>query len=143
MSLIAGWGDILQSLEEQRKKYGGTSIGDSMALTVTGKGFRFPDEATANNIIRRFEERRNSMERRKFLISQIRLYLSRQFSEDEVSGRYSGRALDSLQALDQLNESALEYTQKYIEKIRKVKEKKFAEEDELSETANRVYRAEH
>ena len=80
MSFIGDWADILQSLEEQRKKYGGTSVGDSFSLAVTGKGFRFPDAATANKIAARFEARANSMEKRNKLIDDAIDALHRQFS---------------------------------------------------------------
>src|SRR5690606_26425297 len=70
MSFIGDWADILQSLEEQRKKYGGTSIGDSFSLVVTGKGFRFPDEATARAIAQRFEDRAETMNERTKLINK-------------------------------------------------------------------------
>lgn len=128
MSFLSDWDDILDSLEAQRKKYGGTSIGASASMSSSGKGFRFPDEAAANKIIARFEERARSMRARKRLIGDAKRELERKFSADEVSEGYAQKAMDSLDKLDELNESAFRYAQRYAEKIETAKRKKHGDE---------------
>jgi len=139
MSFIGDWADILQSLEEQRKKYGGTSIGDSFSLAVTGKGFRFPDAATANKIAARFEARANSMEKRNKLIDDAIDALHRQFSQDGYSAAYAENAISSLRSLQVLNKSAANYARKYSNKIKSAANSKMSEEEEIGSSWGKIW----
>lgn len=141
MSFLGDWDDILESLEVHKKTYGGSSIGGSAALTASGKGFRFPDEASANKIIASFEERAKSMTKRRDLIFDARQSLSERFSDDDVSDGYREKALNSLAALEELNSSALKYAENYVRKIEAVKAKKLAEDAEVGSDAHKIARA--
>uniref|UniRef100_UPI0005BC8FA9 hypothetical protein n=1 Tax=Thermocrispum municipale TaxID=37926 RepID=UPI0005BC8FA9 len=138
MSFIGDWADILQSLEEQRKKYGGTSIGDSFSLVVTGKGFRFPDEATARAIAQRFEDRAKSMKQRELLIRKAIDALSGKFSDDDYSKVYVRDAIYSLNALKELNMSASEYAQRYSQKISSAMDLKMADDTDAGTWFDKV-----
>jgi len=118
--------------EPERTVYGGSSIGEDMAAALgTGNGFRFPSVEDANKIINSFKDRRDSMERRKQEIERVIYLLSyAPFSRDPVSVEYVRQAKDSLYKLDELNSSALKYTNHYIEKIEAAKRiKQDSEED--------------
>ena len=141
MSFLSDWDDIFASLEATRKKYGGTSIGASVAGASAGKGFRFPDEDDANKIIRRFQERARTIGERKRLIEKARDALGEGFSRDDVSQGYVQRAIESLRALDELNDSALKYAQQYAEKIEAAKQAKHAHEGGISGGIGKMARA--
>src|SRR5690606_17377808 len=138
MSFIGDWADILQSLEEQRKKYGGTSIGDSFSLVVTGKGFRFPDEATARAIAQRFEDRAETMNERTKLINKALDALRKKFSEDEYSREYARDAMNSLRSLRALNVSAAKYAKNYSMKIRAAMDLKMSEEEGIGKSLGKI-----
>lgn len=140
MSFLSDWDDILDSLEKQRKKYGGSSIGASVGLAAGGKGFRFPDEAAANKIIASFEERAKSMQKREGLIRDARTELRRRFSDDDVSDSYRDKALASLDALAELNTSAMKYAENYVHKIEDVKKKKQVEDGDAGSDADKIAR---
>jgi hypothetical protein len=141
MSLVEGWEGILSALEIQRKKYGGTSIGDSVGLAVTGKGFRFPDDATARSIAANFEQSVESILDRRDLIEAVQDHLERTFSQDGASEKYLEVARSSVEALWQLNESALHYAERYIKKIELARKSKMQEEEAAEEDAARAARS--
>jgi hypothetical protein len=138
MSFLSDWDDILDSLEAQRKKYGGTSIGASAAGAAGGKGFRFPDEDAANKMIKRFETRAESIEKRQVLIEKAKTALRREFSADEVSHSYVQKAMASLDALEELNKSAFEYAKNYARKIEAVKDAKHRTEGGIGGVFSKV-----
>jgi|SRR5690606_344188 len=141
MSLVEGWEGILSALEIQRKKYGGTSIGDSVGLAVTGKGFRFPDDATARSIVANFEKSVASIKKRRALIEIVQDRLQKTFSQDDASEKYREIAQTSVEALWQLNESALRYAERYISKIESARKSKAQEEEAAEEDAVRATRS--
>lgn len=135
---MAYWDDIVnaanditsstESAESQsRKVFGGetfwekaTSFGSSGGA---GQGFRFPSEAEANKMIKRLEERRESIQQRRDRIRIAQNALV-QFAGDQASLRYVKTARESLEKLEDLNDSALRYVDNYIGKIEKVKKDK-------------------
>lgn len=128
MSFLSEWDEIFESLEVHRKKYGGTSIGASVAGASSGKGFRFPDEEAASKIIRTFEDRVRTIGERRQLIREAHLHLETEFSKDPVSQEYGRKAMDSLAKLGELNDSALKYALNYVRKIEAAKQAKHADE---------------
>lgn len=127
----------MESLEDvfdkERTIYGGSTWVESLTSSAgVGKGFRFPSVEDANKIINSFKDRRDSMERRRNQISKTKAALMRRFSDDDTSIQYIQRALESLDSLNVLNESAIEYTGRYIEKIEKAKRSKMETEEESS-----------
>jgi hypothetical protein len=140
MSFLSDWDDILDSLEAQRKKYGGSSIGGSAGLVAGGKGFRFPDEAAADRIIASFEERAKSMQARQQLILDATQRLGERFSDDDASDGYREKAMASLRALDELNTSAMKYAMNYVKKIEAVKKKKNVEDGDAATDADKIKR---
>lgn len=128
MSFLSEWDEIFESLEVHRKKYGGTSIGASVAGASSGKGFRFPDEEAANKIIRTFEDRVRTIGDRKQLIRNAQFQLEDKFSQDPVSIEYAEKAMNSLAMLGELNESALKYAVNYVRKIEAAKQAKHADD---------------
>lgn len=128
MSFLSEWDEIFESLEVHRKKYGGTSIGASVAGASSGKGFRFPDEEAANKIIRTFEDRVRTIGDRKLLIKNAQLRLEDKFSQDPVSIEYAQKAMNSLAMLGELNDSALKYAVNYVRKIEAAKQAKHADD---------------
>lgn len=138
MSFLSGWDEIFESLEVHRKKYGGTSIGASVAGASSGKGFRFPDEDAANKIIRSFEDRVRTIGERKSLIRDAQLQLEAEFSRDPVSKEYGRKAMDSLAKLGELNDSALKYAVNYVRKIEAAKQAKHADDGGIGGSMRKV-----
>lgn len=138
MSFLSGWDDIFESLEVHRKKYGGTSIGASAVGVSSGKGFRFPDEDAANKIIRRFQDRADSIDTRRDLIREARRQLMRKFSDDDVSRGYSERAMNSLAKLEELNESAYKYAMNYVRKIEAAKQARRGAEGDIGGSVRKI-----
>lgn len=142
MSFLSDWDDIFESLQAQRKKYGGSSIGASVVGASAGKGFRFPDEDAARDMVRRFQDRATSIAERRKLIEKAQSALSEMpFSQDEVSLEYLRKAIQSLTMLDELNSSALKYTQNYIRKIQAVVDAKHGDEAGIGRSLSNVGRA--
>lgn len=149
---MAYWDDIVdaanditsstESAESQsRKVFGGesfwekaTSFGSSGGA---GQGFRFPSEAEANKMIKRLEERRESIQDRRDRIDRAKSALIR-FAPDEASMGYLKAARDSLAKLNDLNDSALEYVNNYISKIEEVKKDKQGSEADASAAFGRT-----
>lgn len=138
MSFLSGWDEIFESLEVHRKKYGGTSIGASVAGASSGKGFRFPDEEAANKIIKSFEDRVQTIGERKRLIRKAHAELERRFSDDPVSEEYGRKAMDSLAKLGELNDSALKYAQNYVRKIETAKQAKHADDGGIGGSMHKI-----
>lgn len=109
--------------EKERTVYGGASLAEGLTSAAgIGKGFRFPSVEDANKIINSFKDRRDSIERRKQDIHRVRyLLVSLPFSTDPVSVSYLLAAKEALSKLDELNNSALNYTASYIDKLEAAK----------------------
>lgn len=102
----------------ERRKYGGTSLGESASSATGASGhFRFPDADAARQIRDRFHDRLKNMEKREEAIRQAQRSLRERFAEDPESESYRSDALNSLDRLDELNESMKKYTENYINKI--------------------------
>lgn len=108
-------------------------------LAATGKGFRFPDAATANKIAARFEARANSMEKRNKLIDDAIDALRRQFSQDGYSAAYAENEISSLRSLQVLNKSAADYARKYSNKIKSAANSKMSEEEEIGSSWGKIW----
>ena len=121
--------------EPERTVYGGSSIGEDMAAALgTGSGFRFPSVEDANKIINSFKDRRDSIQRRRQEIERVRDMLFRiPFSRDSTSLGYLKAANESLSKLDELNNSALKYTNHYIDKIEAAKRVKQGAEEDMAQ----------
>ncbi|MGH3431481.1 MAG: hypothetical protein ACRDQB_01450 [Thermocrispum sp.] len=102
----------------EQKTYGGTTLGES-ALSATGAGghFRFPDVATAKDIIADYEDRLDSFEKRAERIENARGALDGHICQDPETFGFVGDAKGSLDSLQQLNESMIKYTEGYITKL--------------------------
>jgi len=132
MFMEKAWAEILDYLDLERKKYGGSTLLDKVYLHATGKGFRFPDDATAQKMVDTFKEREKSIRARAYLIDTLESCINQTFSYDETSESYRKTALTSVATLRQLNDSALRYTQNYIEKIEAAR-KRYAQQEEAAE----------
>lgn len=124
--------------EKEQKTYGGSSFWDN--VTGSGGGFRFPSEDEAQAMIKTFKDRRDSIEKRQELINDAMGVLSRRFAADEVSIGYAKRAMESLDALRTLNQSAFNYANGYVEKIEAVKRDKQQSDQEVADTYNKARR---
>jgi hypothetical protein len=107
-------------------------------LAATGKGFRFPDEATAKAIAQRFEDRANSMKGREMLIGRALRALHREFSPDDYSKAYVKRTIESLESLRELNKSAAEYARSYCDQIKGSMDSKMSDDDAAGKWFNKV-----
>ncbi|MGH3516451.1 MAG: hypothetical protein ACRDQ7_03360 [Haloechinothrix sp.] len=117
-----------------RKVYGGQSfVGGAASAVGGGGGFRFPDVETADEIIRMFEDRRDSIRERTSLIREARNALAAP-GRDARSVGYVKAAQDSLDKLLELNESAVKYADNYIAKIEKAKQAIHNRESDAEDT---------
>ena len=137
MFMEKAWAEILDYLDLERKKYGGSTLLDKVYLHATGKGFRFPDDATAEKIRDRFRERVQEMADRDRLIDDAISNLKQEFSQDDWSCGYADRAINSLRSLKQLNKSAMEYAENYANKIDRAIQLKRSEEEEIGDSLDR------
>lgn len=102
-----------------RKTYGGTSIGESAASATGASGrFVFPDVESARGFINDFEDRLRSIKKRAKRIEFARDLLTSQICDDPRTPQYVERAQQSLQALDELNESMGKYSENYVTKLK-------------------------
>ncbi|GAA5128463.1 hypothetical protein [Haloechinothrix salitolerans] len=138
-SFSGGWGDsdddtvdFIEGLTDwgERTVYGGSNWFEE--LTSSGKGFRFPSVEDADKLINNFKDRRDSIKGCQGRIDRARDALRLPFASDHASQGYVSQALDSLERLAELNESALAYANHYIEKLEKAKKAKHDQDDELA-----------
>ncbi|MPY97801.1 MAG: hypothetical protein GEU97_07335 [Actinophytocola sp.] len=128
--------------EKERTVYGGATWVEGMLSSVgVGKGFRFPSVEDANKIINSFKDRQRSIENRQDLISQARDVLGQPFADDDASMGYIKKALDSLERLAELNDSALNYVDHYIGKLDAAKQAKHAEDESMAQGFGKSGRA--
>lgn len=128
--------------EKERTVYGGASLAEGLTSAGgIGKGFRFPSIEDANKIINSFKDRRDSIKGRRKRISDARESLSMPFAQDDSSVSYIKHAIESLNTLDELNDSALKYAESYIEKIERAKQVKQADEESMAESFGRSGKA--
>ncbi|MGH3951476.1 MAG: hypothetical protein ACRDSE_20560 [Pseudonocardiaceae bacterium] len=135
-------GDIGEAVGEAtaaaRKVYGGESFAGGAASAVGGGGgFRFPDVETADEIIRTFDDRRESINKRTDLIQKAQAALAPP-GKDPRSIGYVKAAIDSLDKLRELNESAVKYAHNYIAKIEKAKQAMHHRESDAEDTFRRA-----
>ncbi len=124
--------------EKERTIYGGASLAEGLTSAGgIGRGFRFPSVEDANKIINSFKDRQRSIDERKRLIREARDVLERPFAADATSLGYIQRAQDSLEKLDELNDSALEYVTNYVSKLEDAKRVKMHAEEEISSSFDR------
>lgn len=125
--------DSFKKMSAPPKTYGGTSLGESAASVAgTGRGFRFPDIATANKLKGSFEDRRDNIRKRQKRIERAQQALGQQFADDPESMGYSDQALQSLDSLDRLNQSMYTYADNYVKKFEKAIDAYKKQDDEAS-----------